>query len=82
VLGFVGGEVADDPGDVGVGFGVAALVLGVGPGSELAQQAIGPALGGHLGHTLLSGLGGLVHLGGGLVEETHAALLGVMSTAL
>ena len=44
-LGLVGGQLAEQAGDVGVGVVEAALVLGVGPGAELAQQPVGLALG-------------------------------------
>src|SRR3546814_4617527 len=59
------------PLDVRRSVGVAPLVLRVGPGAELAQQAVGLALGLELADTLLRCLGGLVDLGCCLVEEPH-----------
>ena len=44
VLGLVGGQLAEHARDVGVGLVEAALVLGVGPRAELAQQAVRLAL--------------------------------------
>ena len=71
VLGLVGAELAEHPGDVGLGLGEPALVLGVGPGAELAEEAVGLALGRHVGHALLSRLGGLAERLLGLVQEAH-----------
>src|SRR5690606_1797597 len=71
VLGLVGPELADEARDVGVGVGVAALVLGVGPGAEVAQQGVGLALGREVGHALLRRLGGFAQRLLGLVQEAH-----------
>src|SRR3546814_19695950 len=45
VLGLVSRQLCEDPLDVRRSVGVAPLVLRVGPGAELAQQAVGLALG-------------------------------------
>src|SRR5690606_574715 len=49
----------------------AALVLGVGPGAEVAQQGVGLALGREVGHALLRRLGGFAQRLLGLVQEAH-----------
>src|SRR3546814_4663914 len=63
------------PLDVRRSVGVAPLVLRVGPGAELAQQAVGLALGLELADTLLRCLGGLVDLGCCLRSEEHTSEL-------
>ena len=71
VLGLVGGQLAEHAGDVLVGLVEAALVLGVGPRAELAEQAVGLALGLLVGDAVLGRLGDLADLGCRLVEEAH-----------